>query len=122
MSVCIQKLITKNTDRMNRMRSLISHDQCRCATQGSGWSLPDRFLYRGMRALLFNRDLEALRQAAKRALQNDLDSGGELDEASLDYFRVAMRIWALRWKSVAFVFGFHVNADGVLDLLTVKSG
>ena len=117
MSVCFSRPSTRNAERVARMRTLISSDHCRLVMQGSSWTLLDRLLYRGMRALLFNRDLELLRQSAKRALRRDLDRGGDLRQSPMVYLRVERLIWSLRWKSTAFAFGFDVDARPGLDLL-----
>ena len=117
MSACVQKQSIPNTDRLIRMQKLISHEQCRSVMRAPGWSLPDRFLYRGMRAMLFHRDLETLRQSAKKALLQAMNSDGDLSHGPLIYLRIELLIWSLRLGSVAFVLGFNVNADSKLELL-----
>jgi hypothetical protein len=120
MFFCFQNQSSKNADRVARMRKLISQEHCRSATQGSGWSLPDRFLYRGMRMLLFHRDLNALRNAARKALLRDLDADGKLGDSPMVYLDIEMLIWTLRWKSILFLFGFHLDAGYALDRLTPR--
>ena len=90
--------------------------------QGSTWTFPDRLLHRGMRSLLFNRDLEALRLSAKRALRRELDAGGDLKNGPLLYLRVERLIWSLRLKSSLFALGFDVDARQALDVLKASVG
>ena len=114
---CFQKQSSKNAERLDRMRNLISQEQCRSAMQGSGWSLLDRFLHRGLRMLLFHRDLSALRAVAKNALRRDLDADGGLSESPFLYLEIEGLIWSLRWKSVIFVLGMQLDATPALDRL-----
>ena len=118
---CFQKRSSKNTDRLVRMRKLISQEHCRSAMRGSSWSLLDRFLHRGMRMLLFHRDLAALRESAKSALRRDLDADGDLSKSPFLYLEIELSIWSLRWKSVVFVLGFEMDATSALDLLIPPS-
>ena len=103
------------------MRTLMSQEHCRSAMRGSGWSSLDRFLHRGMRMLLFHRDLTVLREAARNALRRDLDADGDLRKSPVVYLEIERLIWSLRWKSVLFVFGFEMDANAALDMLNPRA-
>jgi hypothetical protein len=111
----------KIPDRLRRMGMLISDDQCRRAMSSSHWPLLDRLLYRGMRAMLFHRDLESLRALARAALLRDLNADGGLWDNAVAYARISALIWSLRWRSTAFVFGFDVNPDLLIETLISRA-
>lgn len=74
-----------------------------------------------MRMLLFHRDLNALREAARKALLRELNADGGLADSPRIYLEIERLIWSLRWKSVLFVFGFDLDAGYALDRLAVTS-
>lgn len=71
--------------------------------------------------MLFHRDVESLRALARAALLRDLNADGGLWDNAVAYARISALIWSLRWRSTAFVFGFDVNPDLLIETLISRA-
>jgi hypothetical protein len=116
----VSKTNKKDAARVHRMSILISRKHCESAMSAGRWSWFDRFLYRGMRAMFFHRDLAVFQNRAKNALRRELEDDADLWHAAFLYAAISYRIWMLRFRSVGFVFGMETDARESLELLFAR--